>query len=872
MLTTEQSNVVRQQIAMVLSRGIEEVVPEARLIADLGATGEHLKPLRLAIEAVLPVQIEPIVAEVNARTAVDQRSLLTTSSKSQIVEFLGAWPDIPSGPVRFLDLFTVGMMEAMVAKALDASTATRSAEVGNEPLLLSPELTEQVREVLAEVYQLPLDQMHADMELATGTEDTDFDFAHAMIEVKQVLGINFDVEMDLLSRGMAELSGGQATTLTMQRLRRLLPTLDGGDDVGLGAIPTVGLVERICAAAIERRESPEASRSQTRRENLGLYLSNWSWADQDWWVGVPEKLGAERYRMYLIGMLRAAFMESGTIDNENIEILEMAEKFAETGNNSAAMEKRLRTLGNRRKLWRTPYVGALLCILKPVCTPEEGATVLAALEHAFHWTQPQVIAAAHAWGRSLMSPLKSPSDFKAEWCTSEVVALAQRMHDSRAFIEFPQLGHWLKQAGCDLPVVLDHWQNPEHRHLRGDWLLKAILDVHATLPSKSRGKSGGSTTKVKKPKLPAMSNEHKKRFKELLVKERGELPLAAAWSAVWQSDHQDDQVHFRKKCPTLPADALIALGGLYPALRTVWPEVAIVRRLNFQSVVDLPATLTLYARVALSIWHSSPRLYDLADHFRNAFAVGDEAALRWAFHELPCSRLMETDFGNWSYLAFRAIYARDEQQMRTLINRWPYPKNDEAVPPLESVLLEILHGDRAGVTAAMNDLLAELRKPERGECFGAFSLTAHACHRAASWRDPALISDFDVTTAAPWDAEFHAATLASPDPLQDFDFSTTPAQLRDLLLTQAIPPWLRELQSCPQNVDKSVGVLLTDVGSNPDEVYRLVEAHSDALSRAHFDHRMQTLPVTLACAMHPVTSESYREALQKAGATVEIVD
>lgn len=869
MLTAEQTRVVRSQIATVLNVDNDSVVPAARFFGDLGATGEHLKPLRQAIEAAMSVQIEPIVNQVNARTAVDQYGLLTDESQSQIVDYLGEWPGLPTTKVSFPDLFTVGMIEAIVAKAISGVPAVED----DQPLQLSPALTKQVHQAIAEVYKLPIDQVHSDLDLSSLADDGEFDFAQAMIEIKSALGINFDGEMDLLKRSFGELSQGTATAFTMQKLRRFVPNLDTASEDGLGQISTVGIIERLCAAAIARRESPETARTySTPRQSLGLYLSNWSWSDQDWWASLPGTLGAERFRLYLAGMLRAAFMESASMDGDANDILETAEKFAETASNPATIERKFRSLSNRRKFWRTRYWGGLLSVLNPECTPEAGGGVLAAIEDAFHWKQPQVIAAARQWQQSMISPLKEPTEFAAEWCTPEVRELAKLMHDNRAFLEFPKLGNLLEQAGCDAAVFLDHCRDPARRHLLGDWLIDAILTTApAAASAVSRGKSGGRTAKPKKPKLPVMSYGQKKRFKELLVKERGGLPLATAWAAVWTSDHTADQEHFQKMNPHLPAEALTALGGMYPALRTVWPDVAVARRLHLQSVADLQTALVLHARISLLTWHTSPSLYELANHFRNAFAARDEASLCWAFNELPSPPRLETDFAHWAYLVFRAIYARDEPRMRMLIDRWPHPENSKNVPAVEMALLAILSGVPERVVTALNDMLDEQRKSEEPDGFGAFSLNVIACYQAAYWRNPALVSDFDVTQTAPWDADFDAHYMATSQPLEAFDFSTTPYELRDLLLTQAIPQWLRDLQRCPQNTGDRVGLILTDVGPNPDAVYRQIQAHFGNCTRAEFHHRTSKLPVTVTSEMSRLTCESYRDALQRAGATVETV-
>ena len=52
MFTDEQIREIRAAIARVFNVPFDSVVPKARLFTDLGGTREHLKPLRLAIEAL----------------------------------------------------------------------------------------------------------------------------------------------------------------------------------------------------------------------------------------------------------------------------------------------------------------------------------------------------------------------------------------------------------------------------------------------------------------------------------------------------------------------------------------------------------------------------------------------------------------------------------------------------------------------------------------------------------------------------------------------------------------------------------------------------------------------------------------------------
>ncbi|HEY4259070.1 MAG TPA: hypothetical protein VGM98_02870, partial [Schlesneria sp.] len=588
MLNAEQTRVVREQIAKVLEVDLEFVVPGAKLFADLGGTGEHLRPLRLAIEAALPVQIEPIVNQVNARTAVDENGLLTKASLSQIVEYLSEWEERSNKPVSFPDLFTVGMIEAIVAKSLE-NKRDDAAVLEQRPLELPPEMAKDVHKVVAEVYQIPLADVNSDLHLPALADDEPVEFVTVLMKVREVLGIEINVELDQMRRWLEEASLGTATPLTMQRLRRLIPNLDSLPDDAPDPTSTVGLIERLCAAAIERRESPEAAQTRTMpREPLGLYLSKWTWQDQDWWASLPGQLGTERFRLYLAGMLRAAFMRRQTLDIAINEILEVIETHAETGQKADQLAKKFRAV-SKWKWWRNPLWGGLLCILKPECTAEDGGGILERLENAFGWTKLQAMTAARQWLKSLVPP--NEIVIEPAWCSPGVLDLARRMNDLRTFVEFPKLGDRLEEAGCQVPTILDHCRDPEHRHLRGDWLLTALLAVSVAAPPKPRRKGSVASAEPKKAKPPTMSARQKKEFKELLMRDQGGVPIALAWSGIWQADHSRHSVSFVEKDRSLSADALNVLSGIYPARMLVLPNTAIVRRLQLSSAAELHQAL-----------------------------------------------------------------------------------------------------------------------------------------------------------------------------------------------------------------------------------------------------------------------------------------
>jgi hypothetical protein len=68
-----------------------------------------------------------------------------------------------------------------------------------------------------------------------------------------------------------------------------------------------------------------------------------------------------------------------------------------------------------------------------------------------------------------------PVCFDAEWRTSTAVALAQQMYESRDFSTMPILADALQDAGCENPDILNHCRDPKQVHVRGCWIVDAIL-------------------------------------------------------------------------------------------------------------------------------------------------------------------------------------------------------------------------------------------------------------------------------------------------------------------------------------------------------------------------------------------------------------
>ena len=138
--------------------------------------------------------------------------------------------------------------------------------------------------------------------------------------------------------------------------------------------------------------------------------------------------------------------------------------------------------------------------------------------------------------------------------------------------------------------------------------------------------------------------------------------------------------------------------------------------------------------------------------------------------------------------------------------------------------------------------------------------------RHSECEDNRRLSSPTSTFSRPWDA----TTLATSQPLEGFDFSTTPESLREILLTQQIPPWLRQLQNCLRNRDNTVALVLTDIGPQPDAAFQEVNGLLGQRTREDFGHRTRRLPLTLTSSTSAESCGFLSDPFTRAGAKVEI--
>jgi len=125
-LSPDQSHFVREQIADCLAAEPDEVFPSANFFMDLGGESIDVLDLTFRIEKGLGVRPNFAVMKEEAALDFDDAGRLTTESLANAKSLL---PDLPipaEESVAPKDLFTVAMIEAIVARAL-ASAPSQSA-------------------------------------------------------------------------------------------------------------------------------------------------------------------------------------------------------------------------------------------------------------------------------------------------------------------------------------------------------------------------------------------------------------------------------------------------------------------------------------------------------------------------------------------------------------------------------------------------------------------------------------------------------------------------------------------------------------------------------------------------------------------------
>jgi hypothetical protein len=279
---------------------------------------------------------------------------------------------------------------------------------------------------------------------------------------------------------------GRLTPAAREQFQQLLPGLDW-DAARLTVLDdlwTVGMIEALVAKSLGDRPSGQSSESI------------WDWQQQDWLRQLPDQLGPRKVRLLLAACCRHSFEPRQDLEPEVVLALQTLERFATTGKSKAALRQAQRALEQWR-LDRVPQLKALHMALSSTAPEAALAIACSAMHHAHHISEGEALQRFRAFQRDLVSPLKDQAQFATTWRTPAVVELARTMHEGRDFRRMPQLAEALHDAGCRDTTVLGHCRDNALSHIRGCWLINAILDGSEATPAnpakpRTRTRRGGS--------------------------------------------------------------------------------------------------------------------------------------------------------------------------------------------------------------------------------------------------------------------------------------------------------------------------------------------------------------------------------------------
>lgn len=266
--------------------------------------------------------------------------------------------------------------------------------------------------------------------------------------------------------------GDQLSAESRAELQQLVPGIDWQSTTAktFDDIWTVELFEALVGQLLAAKPNRQPSESI------------WDWKQQDWLRDLPDQIGERKVRLLLAACCRYSFQPRSGLEKEVTAALEALERFADTGKTKTALRSAQKALEQWR-LDKVPELKALHQSLN-LSAPENALSIACSvMYHAHKISEGDALVRFKAYCHDMISPLQDPSEFLAEWRTANAVELAQEIYLGRNFSKLPQLAEVLTQAKCVHPLVLQHCQDKSALHVRGCWLIDAILDGHWPTPA-----------------------------------------------------------------------------------------------------------------------------------------------------------------------------------------------------------------------------------------------------------------------------------------------------------------------------------------------------------------------------------------------------
>ncbi len=608
-------------------------------------------------------------------------------------------------------------------------------------------------------------------------------------------------------------------------------------------------------------ENPNPSLSALHEQNQDG--ADWSLSS------LPRQISKRQLRLLLAGCSRHLFANRKPLEREVIGALEALEQFADTGKTKAALKEAQRVLAQWR-LDRVPELAALHESLEPT-----------ALGPALH-SVARIIAAPDLKSllRDLIFPFVDANAFSAEWRTPSVISLAKTMYDSRSFDAMSRLADALEQAGCQSQEVLGHCRDPKARHIRGCWVVDAILD--------GRWAEVGKAPKgVKKPKtlLSQVPKRCQYYIAKIMEERDGNLSFEEYFAKRWDAERFLMSRQFYTE--EMFAKLFLSIAIQNPKWSSEQTRVALALRIATDQLKDVAIarrfTLDAPEQLAQGMCFVNRRSWLMGQRgfwdpggnklgALGAFAIRDMLLIERYYQcsPIPDGPLPDRDF---TAVAVDAALHRDVDRLRTI--------TDAMSRRRDSAWMQAKYDCFSGVAKHEPDLVAKSlslfiesvrRLRAKDELEEAVFLEAHGLYRLCEWVSPELVSAFDANQSLPWDSGFHSWTQAHDNPVEGVDLTGVSSILHNTLVRLEPPEWWIPPETTPDEVgdarDMCAVVLLT-VGERIADVVNAVQYIADT-SDADANRLITITPVVIREGILRNFAIEFKRRLQLAGATAEI--
>ncbi len=580
-----------------------------------------------------------------------------------------------------------------------------------------------------------------------------------------------------------------------QRLKELLPSFpidDWEELTETDVFLSVAFIEAIVTAAIDLRMYEDVN-----IDDLPI-------------GGLDER----QQRLLLTGTYRYLWQSASNhrMRLELSDALNAIEVFADTGKAKTALSRARSSFRGTYIHSRKPWQNAPESIaIDKALENEDLKAALCDMVHAMK--QILEISTQKAMNRladfaaELVAPAGVHQAFQVKWRSPHLVKLAQEMYNSRDFSKMPELANGLQQLGCENELILKHCRDADRWHMRGCWVVDAILDGSWEKTAKKPPSKKKSSSK-KKPLLQQLPKSAQLSLRTTADFSFVDLEFAEFIAKLWDVELYETikrgnaskfvekrRNKLEEKFPSLTAEQIDTLLSLQQIDREL-QHTCITRRVLREDPSEVGHGMSLLHRVRDAMLGPQRRFDDVGPlcsthHLDIARKVSSEFL----------SVMSKKDFKNHDYidlrqLAFASIMAGESEMLPRLWSEMTKGKKPPWLTAWYVVLKAMSDRDPSAFAEGLQEFLGRFRRLNQDHD-AVINFDAHGLYRLAESLDPKLVAQFDTQQSYPWDPEFHAWCDANPDPLLGLDLSEISTNLHQVVIERNPPIWMQQLLKPP---------------------------------------------------------------------------